>query len=47
MPFRVDGRPAPRAGEAMIAQHISVSTGYFETMRARLVQGRSSWTPTR
>ena len=24
----------------MIAQHISVSTGYFETMRASLLQGR-------
>ena len=24
----------------MIAQHISVSTGYFETVRARLMQGR-------
>jgi len=39
-PYRIEGRPAPRAGEAMIAQHISVSPGYFETMRARLVQGR-------
>ena len=40
LPYRVDGRPVPRAGEAMIAQHISVSTGYFETMRASLLQGR-------
>ena len=39
-PYRVEGRPAPRQGEAMIAQHISVSSGYFETMRARLMQGR-------
>jgi predicted permease len=39
-PYRVDGRPAPRAGEAMHAQLISVSPGYFETMRARLLQGR-------
>ena len=31
----------PRApDEAMIAQHISVSTGYFETMRRELLQGR-------
>ncbi len=40
LPYRVEGRPAPRAGEAMIAQHISVSTGYFETVRASLLQGR-------
>ena len=40
LPYRVEGRPVPRAGEAMIAQHISVSTGYFETMRASLLQGR-------
>jgi putative ABC transport system permease protein len=40
VPYRVEGRPAPRAGEAMIAQHISVSTGYFETVRAGLLQGR-------
>ncbi len=39
-PYRIEGRPAPRAGEAMIAQHVSVSTGYFETVRARLTQGR-------
>jgi putative ABC transport system permease protein len=40
LPYRVEGRPAPRDGEAMIAQHISVSAGYFETMRATLLQGR-------
>jgi predicted permease len=39
-PYRIEGRPAPRADEAMIAQHVSVSTGYFETVRARLMQGR-------
>ncbi len=40
LPYRVDGRPAPRAGEAMVSQHISISTGYFETVRASLLQGR-------
>ena len=40
LPYRVEGRPAPRDGEALIAQHISVSAGYFETMRATLLQGR-------
>ena len=40
LPYRVEGRPAPREGEALIAQHISVSAGYFETMRATLLQGR-------
>ena len=40
LPYRVEGRPAPRDGEAMIAQHVSVSAGYFETMRATLLQGR-------
>jgi len=40
LPYRIEGQPRPRDGEAMIAQHISVSTGYFETVRARLMQGR-------
>jgi putative ABC transport system permease protein len=40
MPFGVDGRPAARAGEAAIAQHVTVGSGYFETFRARLLGGR-------
>jgi len=40
LPYRSEGQPRPRDGEAMFAQHISVSTGYFETVRARLMQGR-------
>ena len=36
----VEGRPAPRVEEAPIAQHVTVSDGYFETFRARLVAGR-------
>ena len=40
LPFGVDGRPAARGGEDPIAQHVTVSSGYFETMRARLLDGR-------
>jgi ABC-type antimicrobial peptide transport system permease subunit len=36
----VEGRPAPRAEEAPIVQHVTVSAGYFETFRARLLAGR-------
>ena len=38
--YLVDGRPAPRPGEESIAQHISVTSGYFETFKARLIAGR-------
>ena len=40
IPFGVDGRPPARAGEAPIAQHVTVDGGYFETFRARLLGGR-------
>lgn len=40
IPVAVDGRPAPRADEAPIAQHVTVSAGYFEAFRARLLSGR-------
>jgi putative ABC transport system permease protein len=40
MPFAIDGRPAGRADEAPIAQIVTVSSGYFEAFRARLVEGR-------
>ena len=40
VPFDVEGRPVARADEAPIAQHVSVSSGYFETFRARLLAGR-------
>ena len=40
IPFGVDGRPAFRAGEAPIAQHVTIGSGYFETFRARLISGR-------
>jgi putative ABC transport system permease protein len=40
IPYGVDGRPLPRAGEAPIAQHVTAGTGYLETFRARLNAGR-------
>jgi putative ABC transport system permease protein len=40
LPVNVEGRPAPRAEEAPIAQHVTVTTGYFETFRVRLLAGR-------
>jgi putative ABC transport system permease protein len=40
IPFGVDGRPPARAGEAPIAQHISVDSGYFEAFRTPLRAGR-------
>jgi putative ABC transport system permease protein len=39
MPFRVDGRAA-QAADYNVAQHICVSSGYFETVRATLIAGR-------
>jgi len=40
IPVTVEGRPAPRAEEAPIVQHVTASAGYFETFRARLLAGR-------
>ena len=40
IPFLVDGRPAPRAEDRPIAQHVSAGDGYFEAFRARLIRGR-------
>ena len=40
VPFDIEGRPVARADEAPIAQHVSVSSGYFETFRVRLIAGR-------
>jgi putative ABC transport system permease protein len=40
MPYAVDGRPAARKDEAPIAQIVTVSSGYFEAFRARLLTGR-------
>lgn len=40
IPIAVDGRPLPRAEEAPIVQHVTVSSGYFEAFRARLLGGR-------
>ena len=40
IPFGVEGRPPARTDEDAIAQHVTVSSGYFEALRARLVAGR-------
>jgi predicted permease len=40
LPFGIDGRPAARTNEDSIAQHLSVTAGYFETVRATLLTGR-------
>jgi putative ABC transport system permease protein len=40
IPIGVDGRPLPRPEEAPIAQHVTISSGYLEAFRARLVDGR-------
>jgi putative ABC transport system permease protein len=38
--YLINGRPAPPPGDESLAQHISVTSGYFETFKARLVAGR-------
>ena len=40
IPVGIEGRPAPRAEDAPIAQHVTASAGYFETFRAKLLAGR-------
>ena len=40
LPFGIEGRPAARINEDSIAQHLSVTSGYFETLRATLLSGR-------
>ena len=40
MPFAIEGRPPARPGEATISQIVTVSSGYFEAFRARLLNGR-------
>ncbi|MGE5814589.1 MAG: ADOP family duplicated permease, partial [Acidobacteriota bacterium] len=40
MAFTIEGRPPARADERPIAQHVTVSAGYFETFRVPLVAGR-------
>jgi putative ABC transport system permease protein len=41
LPYWIEGRPAPRESERPIAQHVSISSGYLETVGAHLLQGRS------
>jgi predicted permease len=40
LPFQVDGRPA-QANDYTVAQHICISSGYLETVGARLAAGRA------
>jgi predicted permease len=40
IPFGIEGRPPARTGEELTAQHHSVSEGYFDTFRVKLVGGR-------
>jgi hypothetical protein len=40
MPILVEGRSVASESEAPVIQHITVSSGYFETMRAKLLSGR-------
>jgi putative ABC transport system permease protein len=40
LPYLIRGEPSPRAGEERIAQHISVTAGFFETFKATLRAGR-------
>jgi putative ABC transport system permease protein len=40
LPYQVEGRPPAVVNENPIAQHVSVSSGYFESLRASLVSGR-------
>jgi predicted permease len=41
VPFGVEGRPGARAGEELMAQVHSISDGYLEALRARLIAGRT------
>jgi putative ABC transport system permease protein len=40
LPFRIEGRPAPRLDEDAIAQHVCVTSGYFEAFRVTRLAGR-------
>lgn len=40
LPVIVEGRPPVRADESLLAQIITASTGYFETVRTTLLAGR-------
>ena len=41
VPVNIEGRPPAREGDEMIAQAHSISDGYLEVLRARMVSGRS------
>jgi len=39
--FRIEGEPAPPPGSAMLADYTTVSDGFFETLGAPILRGRS------
>jgi len=41
VPFTIEGQPAPRPEEAPLAQFLTVTEGYFETMGSKVVAGRA------
>src|SRR6185369_1811935 len=41
VPFGIEGQPPPAPNDAPMAQYHSVTDGYFESMGARVVSGRS------
>jgi putative ABC transport system permease protein len=40
LPFQIDGRPA-QATDYSIAQHVCITSGYLETVGARMISGRT------
>jgi hypothetical protein len=40
LPFQIEGRP-PQASDYSIAQHVCISSGYLETIGAKMVAGRT------
>ena len=47
LPFGIEGRPAATVEDNPVAQHVSVTSGYFETFRVRLLEGRTFTTADR
>ena len=47
LPIGIEGRPVATAEDNPVAQHVSVTSGYFETFRVRLLEGRTFTTADR
>ena len=41
LPFGIEGRPVATAEDNPVAQHVSVTSGYFEAFRVTLLEGRT------